>query len=407
MGFDEVINRKNTNSVKWDMNEEFFGREDVLAMWVADMDFKAPDEVLGAIKKRVEHGIFGYSYRSDSYLESIISWVKKRHGWNIKKEWITFSPGIVPALGVTVEAFSNIGDKILVQSPSYPPFKQTIKDNGRIVIDNKLIIKDNKYYMDLDKLHKQITIKDVSFTSNSGSGKLLKDAKVKMFMLCNPHNPVGRVWTKEELIKLGDVCLENNMIIVSDEIHSDIIYSDYKHIPIASLSKELEQNSITCIAPSKTFSLAGLSTSVIIIPNEKLRNEFNDILSKHRLDGGNVLGEVALEAAYTHGEKWLEDLLLYLEGNLNYLKDYLKANIPQIKPIDSEATYLVWLNCSGLKLKDRDLLDFFVEKAGIGVNPGSAFDEECLEYVRLNIACPRAILKTTLDNLKKAVDEVI
>ncbi|WP_077369747.1 MalY/PatB family protein [Anaerosalibacter sp. Marseille-P3206] len=402
--FDSVIDRKGTNSRKWDNCEEIFGREDILPMWVADMDFKAPEEVISAMRERLEHGIYGYTFRSESYNEAIINWVKKRHGWDIKSEWITFSPGVVPAISIGIQTFTQAGDKVIIQPPIYPPFYSTVRESGRIVIENELSYVDGHYKMDIAKLEEQIKAKDISFTNNTYGLNNKFDEKVKMFLLCNPHNPTGRVWTKEELLDIGKICTENNILIVSDEIHSDIIYSDYKHIPIASLSEELEQCTITCIAPSKTFSLAGLSASAIIIPNEKIRNMFNNTLETWHIGGGNIFGNVGLETAYRYGEEWLEELLVYLEGNRNYLIKYFEERIPKIKPVFSQATYLAWLDCSELGLEGRDLMDFFVNEAKVGVNPGTAFGEKYGHFIRLNIACPRSTLKEGLKRIQSAVN---
>lgn len=394
--FDEVIDRRGTNSSKWDDCKDVFGRDDIVPMWVADTDFKAPIEVIEAMRKRLEHGIYGYTYRGQSYNETVVDWVKKRHGWDIDSEWITFSPGIVPALSMCVNTFTRPGDKVVIQSPIYPPFQSVVEANGRIKVDNELILKDNHYHMDLDKLREQICIQD--------SGEF--DNRVKMFLLCNPHNPTGRSWSKEELLELGRICVENNILIVSDEIHSDIIYSGHKHIPIASLSEELAQCTVTCISPSKTFSLAGLSTSAIIIPNKRIRSMFNNTLETLHIDGGNIFGSIALEVAYRNGEEWLEELLVYLEDNLNFLMKYFEEKIPQIVPIRPEATYLVWLDCSGLGLEGEQLMDFFANEAKVGVNLGSNFSRRCGSFVRLNIGCPRSTLKEGLKRIEEAVNRL-
>ena len=405
--FDKVIDRKGTNCSKWDNCKNVFGREDLLPMWVADTDFEAPKEAIDAMKKRLEHGIYGYTYRSESFNNAIVNWMKKRHGWDIKSEWITFSPGIVPAISMAVNTFTHPGDKVIIQTPIYPPFQSVVDRNGRIRIDNELVFIDGRYQMDIDKLEEQISLNDISYTNNTTNNNRGFDNRVKLLLLCNPHNPSGRVWTKEELKKIGEICLKNNIIILSDEIHSDIIYKGYKHIPIASLSKELEQKTITCIAPSKTFSLAGLSTSAIIIPNKEIRKMFNNTLQTLEVDGGNIFGSIALEAAYNYGEKWLEELLTYLEGNLNYLMKYFKEKIPAIKPIRPEATYLIWLDCSKLGLEGKDLVDFFVNEAKVGVNPGFKFGESGRTFIRLNFGCPLSILDEGLKRIEQAVNNLV
>ncbi|TJX66464.1 putative C-S lyase [Soehngenia saccharolytica] len=394
--FDEEVNRLGTNSVKWDNCKQIFGRDDIIPMWVADTDFKAPGEVIEGIKKRADHGIFGYTYRADSFNQSIKSWLKKRHGWEIDKEWITFSPGIVPALSLCVNTFTNPGDKVIIQTPIYPPFRSVVEGNGRTIIDNELSYEGNSYHMDLDNLKRQITDHNGEF-----------DYRVKMILLCSPHNPTGRVWRIEELIELGKICTEHNIIIVSDEIHSDIVYKNHRHIPIASLSEELANSTITCISPSKSFSLAGLATSAIIIPNKKMRSLFNNALETSHIGGGNIFGNIALEEAYNNGEEWLDELLIYLEGNLDYTINYFNEKIPQIKPIRSEGTYLVWLDCSKLGLKGSELMNFFTNKARVGVNPGNNFSRKNTDFVRLNIGCTKKTLNEALKRIEKAVKEMI
>jgi len=393
--FDEDVNRKGTNSVKWDNCKEVFKRDDIIPMWVADTDFKAPKEVIESIKKRAEHGVFGYTYRGSSFKESVINWLKRRHNWEVDKEWITFSPGIVPALNLCVNTFTNPGDKVIIQTPIYPPFRSVVEGNGRIIVNNELSLKDNHYYMDLESLKKQITDSDGEF-----------DHRVKMLLLCSPHNPTGRVWTKEELIELGEICAQNDIIIVSDEIHSDIVYKNHKHIPIASLSEELAKITISCISPSKSFSLAGLASSAIIIPDKKKRSLFNNALEISHIGGGNIFGNIAIEEAYKNGETYLDELILYLEENLNYCIDFFSKEIPQIKPIRPEGTYLVWLDCSKLGLKGKDLMEFFTDKARVGVNPGSNFSIKYSDFVRLNIGCTRKTLTEGLERIKKAVEEM-
>ena len=396
--FDKVIDRTGTNCLKWDACKDVFGKDDILPMWVADTDFEAPKEAIDAMKKRLEHGIFGYTYRSESFNNAVISWMKKRHGWDIEDEWITFSPGIVPAISIAVNTFTHPGDKVIVQTPIYPPFQSVVEK-----IDNEFMFLDGRYYMDIDKLEEQISLKDLSYTNNTTNENRDFDDRVKLLLLCNPHNPSGRVWTKEELLRIGEICLKNNIIIVSDEIHSDIIYKGHKHIPIASLSKELEQNTITCIAPSKTFSLAGLSTSAIIIPNKEIRSMFNNTLGTLEVDGGNIFGTIALEAAYNHGEEWLEELLTYLEGNLDYLMKYFEDRIPRIKPVRPDASYLIWLDCSEEGVEGKELVDFLVNEAKVGVNPGFKFGESGRTFVRLNIGCPRSTLEEGLRRIEEAV----
>ncbi len=384
--FDKVVKR--VQSEKWGVKKEIFGTEDVIPMWVADMDFESPKPVTDAIIKRAEHGLFGYTFKSSSYYESIINWFNKRHNWEINKDWINYSPGVVPALSFITLSFSQPGDKIIVQSPVYRRFLEVIMEDGRQILDNELKLKNGKYVIDFDDFEKK--------ASNS---------KAKLFFLCNPHNPVGRVWTREDLIRLGRICIKNNVIIVADEIHSDLIYKGYKHIVFASISEEFAQNSITLNAPSKTFNLAGLQTSVIIIPNKKYYEIYQSELSSLKLTRGNVFGLVALEAAYNFGEDWLEQLLEYLEENVKYLMSFFEEKISKIKVIKPEGTYLVWLDCRQLGLNDLELRKFMIEKAKVGLLDGYKFGQGGEGFQRINIGCPRIILKESLERIEKAVNE--
>ncbi|WCK55557.1 pyridoxal phosphate-dependent aminotransferase [Aneurinibacillus sp. Ricciae_BoGa-3] len=388
--FDEVIVRTGFNSLKWDDAERLFGDKAVLPMWVADMDFKVATPIIDAIKERAEHGIFGYATRSDSYYQAVCDWLAKRHNWPIEKDWVVFSPGVVPALRLILDTFTNPGDKIVVQTPVYTPMFQMIKDNGRFVVENPLVYDPaNRHYsMDIEDLRSKI------------------DCSVKLLFLCSPHNPVGRVWTKKELAELADICLENDVLIISDEIHSDLVYAGFKHIPIASLSQEIANLTITCTAPSKTFNLAGLQTSNLIIPNKELRQRYVEKLNSHYLKNTNTFGIVALEAAYREGEEWLDQLIAYLHGNLTYLTRFLQRNIPQIKVIQPEATYLVWLDCRELGLSKVELQQFMLKKAKIAFNHGYIFGQGGEGFVRMNIACPRTILEDALNRLLVAIRDL-
>ncbi|RKD29141.1 MalY/PatB family protein [Thermohalobacter berrensis] len=386
--FDQIIERKNTNSAKWDGLKDVFGKDDVLPMWVADMDFRCPQPIVDAIVKRAEHGIYGYPKRPVSYYESIIYWMKKRHNWDIKEEWISFSPGVVPALNMLIMALTNPGDKVVVQSPVYFPFFSAVKNNNRVLVNNELKLQNGNYVMDFERLEKQI------------------DSKTKMLILCSPHNPVGRVWSREELKRLGEICLKNNIIIVSDEIHSDIVYSGYKHTPIASISEELAKNTITCIAPSKTFNVAGLYTSVVIIPNKKLKDKYKNILERIHIGMGNIFGIEALEAGYRYGEEWLENLLKYLEGNIEYSINFINKRIPKIKAIRPEGTYLLWLDYRELKLSNKELKNLMVDKAKVGLSDGAMFGSGGEGFQRMNIGCPREIIKEGLERIEKAINQL-
>lgn len=387
--FDEVIDRTNYHSVKWDELETKFGVKDALPMWVADMEFRSPKPVIEAIKEAAEHGIYGYTSRPDSYYKAIIDWIERRHNWKVKKDWIAYSPGVVPALSFIIRAFCQAGDKVVVQPPVYYPFFRVIENNGCHVVNNPLKLSNKKYFIDWEDLERKVD-----------------DPRVRLLILCSPHNPVGRVWQKEELIILGEICLKHNIIVVSDEIHADILFEGYKHTPFASISPAFAHNSITCTAPSKTFNLAGLQTSSIIIPNKKYYKIYKNILDSLALDENNVFGLVALEAAYRYGEEWLEQLLSYLNENLKFLMKYFKESIPKIKVIKPEGTYLVWLDCRQLGLSAKGLNNLMIKKAGVALDDGYWFGAEGKGFMRINIACPRSFLEEGLGRIEKAVNSL-
>lgn len=387
--FDKVIDRSNNYSSKWDELEKVFGREDLLPMWVADMDFMSPKPVIDAIVARAKQGIYGYTSRPESYFESVAKWMRKRHNWEVKTDWMIFTPGVVPALSFIVNAFTNPGDKVIVQPPVYYPFFRVIEDNGRRVVNNPLLFKDGRYTMDFEDLEKKV-----------------KDPLVKLLFLCSPHNPVGRVWSKEELEKLGRICIDNNVLIISDEIHQDILYPGIRHTPFASISEEFALNSITCTSPSKTFNLAGLQTSTIIIPNKIYREVYRSFMERIHLLRNNVFGLVALEAAYTHGEEWLDQFLEYLEGNLRTLTEGMEKDIPQIKIIKPEGTYLAWMDCGDLSLDSKQLNDFMINKARLALDDGEWFGLGGKGFQRINLACPRVYINEALSRLKKAVSQL-
>lgn len=383
--FDEHIDRLQTGSVKWDEVENLFGDKEILPMWVADMDFKSPQPVIDAIRERAEHGIYGYTTRPDSYYKATINWMKRRHNWDVEKDWICYSPGVVPALSIIVNTFTQPGDKIIVQPPVYYPFMNVIKNNGREIVHNPLKLQQNQYIMDFDDLKSKL------------------DPSVKMIILSSPHNPVGRVWTKAELQTLGEICAEHNVLVVSDEIHFDLVYKGNMHTPFAAISEFFAQNSITCTAPSKTFNLAGMQTSNIIIPNEDLRNQFNKSMENLALGLTNTFGVTALISAYDQGEEWLDQLLDYLKGNLEFLTKYIEENLPKIKVIKPEATYLVWLDCRELGISGKELEHLTQKQAKVAFDEGYIFGEEGEGFTRINIACPRKLLEEGLSRLSKAI----
>ncbi|QSX06420.1 pyridoxal phosphate-dependent aminotransferase [Sedimentibacter sp. zth1] len=383
--FDEIINRTNTASIKWDDVEQLTDGRPAIPFWVADTDFKSPKEVIEALQKRVEHGIFGYTGYTKTIVPTIKKWINNRHEWTVEDEWITYTPGVVSAISYVIDEFTNEGDGILVQTPIYPPFIGVPKENGRKVLENELILVDGKYTIDFEDFEKKA-----------------KEAKV--FLLSNPHNPSGRVFTKDELIRLGEICLYNNVIIISDEIHSDIIYSGYKHTPIASLNKKLQNITITCYSASKSFSLAGLSTSVIVIPNKNIRDKFNAYLLKKHISV-NIMGKVAIEAAYKYGDDYLNQLNEYIESNRDFMLKFMSKNTPKIKPLRGEGTYLVWLDCREMNLSDEKLRDFFTD-AGVVLNQGMTFGNAGSGFMRFNIGCPTAILGEGLERIKKAYNNI-
>jgi len=377
--FDEIIDRKLSNSIKW------WESKGILPMWIADMDFKVADEILDAMKKTIDHGIIGYDDKPDSFYESIINWVKDRYNWEIKKEWLVFTPGVVPGLGISIKSFSKEGDKVIIQPPVYPPFYRVIENNNRRVVENSLIYKDNKYIMNIDDLEKSI------------------DKDVKIAMICSPHNPVGRVWKKEELEVFGNLCLKNNIIMISDEIHCDLTFSDYKHIPLASISDEFANNTITFMAPSKTFNIAGLFASVAIIPNEKLRKLYNDTIENMEITHTNGFSIIGFEAAYKYGKNWLSQAIRYIEDNADFAVDYINKNIPEIKTYKPEGTFLMWLDFKSLGKTSEEINELLINKGKVQLNNGATFGTAGEGFFRLNIGCPREVLKEGLDRIKKAI----
>jgi len=378
--FDEMIIRRQTNSAKWDEVGE-----DLLPMWVADMDFKSPPEVIKALEERVRHGVFGYSGGYDVWYEALIHWMIKRYGWEVKKEWISTSPGVVPALDMLVRALTQPGDRVIIQTPVYPPFFEVVLRNGRQLLENPLYFDGYKYRMDLENLKQQI------------------DLQTKLIILCSPHNPVGRVWSRAELVALGELCLEHGIVVIADEIHSDLIFSGCRHTVFATISPEFEQNCVICNAPSKTFNIAGIQASSIIIPNQKIRTAYQQVLHTSELGLPNVFAIAALEAAYMRGEAWLEEMLVYVEDNYRFAKAFIEQRIPEIKLIESEGTYLVWLDCRGMGLSDEKLDRFIREKARLVLSPGHIFGTVGSGFQRMNIACPRLLLEKGLQLLETAI----
>lgn len=384
--FDTIINRKNTNSLKYDFAVERGRDENILPLWVADMDFMVAPEIIEALEKSVKHGIYGYSESKKDYFEAIRKWFLQKHQYSLKEEWLVKTPGVVFAIAQAIRAYTKKGDYVLIQSPVYYPFRETIEVNDRKVAVNSLVLKNGHYEIDFEDFERQIVEK-----------------KTKLFLLCNPHNPVGRVWTKEELTKIGDICVRNHVLVVSDEIHCDFTFPGFAHTVFASIKKEFEQISILCTSPSKSFNLAGLQISNIFIPNEELRKQFERAVAQAGYSQVGLPGIVACKAAYTYGEEWLKQLKVYLKENLDFLREYLKKELPQITLIEPEGTYLIWLDFRALGLTKEALHTLIEEKAGLWLDEGDIFGPEGEGFERINIACPRKTLEEALKRIRTAV----
>ena len=380
--FDEIIERKSTQCSKWDNVGARVGNPDALPMWVADTDFCCPQPVVDAVMERAKHPIYGYPYTPPEFKTSTINWIKKRHGWELKPEWIVFATGVVPVFNTMIQLLTQPGDEIIIQRPVYHPFGFAVEDNNRVISDNALIYKDGQYIIDFDDL-----------------GKRAASPKAKIMILCNPHNPVGRVWTKEELTKVAEICLNNDVVLISDEIHSDLMLFGSKHTPIAALDERYAMNTITCYAPSKTFNTAGLRASGIIVPNPELRKGLEEQFKRNRSIQQTVFAIPAYVAAYDKCDDYLEQLVTYLEGNVRYLDDFLKKNMPKIMLVRPQATYLMWLDCSKLKMTADELTNFIVNKCLVAINRGDGFGPEGEKFFRLNIGCPRATLELGLNQI--------
>ncbi|GLO67005.1 MalY/PatB family protein [Oceanobacillus kimchii] len=387
--FEEVFDRKQTRSVKWDMVQEVFQSNDVLPMWVADMDFKAPEEVNQALIERAKHGIYGYTAIDSDVSSAVVNWLHRRHDWSIDPSWLSYSPGVVNSLHMAVQAFTEPGDNILIQTPVYTPFYNLIKELDREIVKNPLVYENQYYTIDFHDLEKK-----------------LADG-VKAFILCSPHNPVGRVWKKEELQKMAELCLQYDVMIFSDEIHADLVFPGQKHIPIATLSEEVADNTITCMAPSKTFNLAGLDASYVITSNEENRQKLDKAFHRQGFHNMlNTMGNTAMEAAYRHGDSWLDELVQVLEQHAHYVREMFEAHAPDLKVTHAEGTYLLWVDCSSLGLNKQELKKFMVEQARVGLNAGQDYGIEGDTFMRINIACPRATLEEGIKRIISAVQSM-
>lgn len=386
--FDKIIERRGTGALKYDVLQERYGIKELLPLWVADMDFETPPFVVDAIKKRMEHPVFGYTKTPDELWSTICRWVAEHHGWQIKEEWLTYIPGIVRGIGMAINVFVKEDEKVIIQPPVYHPFRLTTLGNNREVVYNPLRRNiDGSYEMDFENLSK------------------VTDDKCRMLVLSNPHNPGGIVWDRKALIQLADFCYSRNIIVISDEIHCDMTLWNNKHIPFASVSPEAAACSITFGAPSKTFNIAGIISSYAVVPNDDLRERFFKWLSVNELNEPAIFSPIATIAAFNEGEEWRKEMLRYIEDNIDFTIDFCREHIPMVKPLRPQASFLVWLDCSAMQLSQPQLVDLFVKKAGLALNDGTIFGKEGEGFMRLNVGCPRAVLQEALERLQKAVNE--
>ena len=379
--FDEIVPRRGSRSYKWDSAKD----ADVLPMWIADMDFRTAPPVIEALEKRVQHGIFGYTKVPDAYFDAVAGWFERRHGFNFHKDWILFTSGVVPALSAVIKALASPGDKVIVQQPVYNCFFSSIRNNLCEMVSNDLIYRDGTYSIDFVDLEEKAS-----------------DPRASLLLLCNPHNPAGRVWSREELTKIGEICLRNNVIVVSDEIHCDLTYPGHTFIPFASVSEIFLYNSVTCSAPSKTFNLAGLQVANILTADEGMRKKIDKALNVNEVCEINAFAVEALIAAYNEGEEWLDELRLYLYDNYTYLKEFFAEHLPQLTILPLEATYLVWVDCSALCLPSAKIAEILLEREKLWVNEGTIYGAAGEGFIRLNIACTRELLKQGLKKIRNA-----
>ncbi|MEE0257545.1 MalY/PatB family protein [Evtepia sp.] len=387
--FDEVIDRSGNRAAKYDERRKNFGTDDVIPLWIADMDFRTAQPIIDACKAKAEEGIWGYTSRPDSYFEAYASWQKRRNGWSIDTSLCSWSLGVVPALAALIKLFTGPNDKVLIQPPVYPEFYEVTEMVGRRVAENNMVQTENGWEVDFEDFERKA-----------------KDPLVKMFILCSPHNPLGKVWAREELERMLDICFANGVLVVSDEIHSDLIFHGKKHIPTAMVSEEAKSRVISCISGTKTFNLAGLQASTTVFPNMELKQIFDHYWSAMDIHRNNAFSSVAMEAAFNEGEEWLEQVLEYISGNFDYIQDYCAKYIPEIKPSVPDATYLVWLDCRALGMDDETLKEFMIRKAKLGMNPGSSFTRSLTGFMRLNAACPRPVIKKAMEQLRDAVSDL-
>lgn len=381
--FDKVVERKGTGAIKTDALGKVYGKDDLIPLWVADMDFETPDFIVEALKKRMEHPVFGYTALPDNYWETVSKWIEDRHGWKTQCSWMTFIPGIVKGIGMAVNALLEKDEKVIIQPPVYHPFRLIPQKNGREVVFNPLRqMEDGTYEMDFENL------------------EAVCDERCRMLILSNPHNPAGIVWPRETLEKLAEFCHSRKIIVVSDEIHCDMALFGNRHIPFASVSEKAAKCSITFGAPSKTFNIAGIVSSYAIVPDEKLRERFFKWLEASELSAAHLFAPIATMAAFNHGEEWRQQMISYIEGNIRFIEDFCAENLPQIKPLRPQASFLVWLDCRGLGLGHDDLIDLFVNKAGLALNDGEMFSPGGEGFMRLNVGTSRKILEQAMNRLQ-------
>ena len=383
--FDEVIERRGTDSVKWDGVENVWGRKDLLPMWVADMDFRTPPFVMDALRRRLDHEVLGYTFACEEWYTSICSWLHKRHQWDVTRDMLTFVPGIVRGQAFALQCFTKPGDKVMVMTPVYHPFFLVTERLGREVVYSPLDLYDGHYHIDFERFSKDIR-------------------GCRLLILCNPHNPGGRVWTVEELRRIADICKESGTMVVSDEIHADLTLPPYKHHPFATVSEAAAQNSLTFMAPSKAFNMPGLASSYVIIENEELLQRFRTYMEASEFCEGHLFAYLSVAAAYSHGTEWLDQVIAYIKGNVDFTENYLREHIPAVKMIRPQASYLIFLDCRGLGLNQESLNRLFVERAHLALNDGTTFGKEGEGFMRLNVACPRATLEQALKQLERAVN---
>lgn len=383
--FDEIIDRRGTESVKWDAVSERWGRNDLLPMWVADMDFRTPPFVMEALRKRLEHEVLGYTFACEEWYTSIINWLQNRHGWKVKREELTFMPGIVRGLAFAIQCFTEKGDKVMVMPPVYHPFFLVTEKNKREVVYSPLVLRNGQYYIDFDRFRKDIQ-------------------GCKLLILSNPHNPGGRVWTREELEQIAEICYESKTLVISDEIHADLTLPPYQHITFALVSEKARQNSLVFMSPSKAFNMPGLASSYCIIENKEICRCFQEYMEASELSEGHLFAYLSVAAAYSNGTEWLDQVLAYIQSNIDFTDAFLSEYIPDIKMIRPQASYLVFLDCRTLGLNQKELVDLFVDGAHLALNDGTMFGKEGEGFMRLNVACPRSVLEKALKQLKEACD---